>query len=1224
MNEIYQGDNGTVLNLTITNDESVIDLTGSIVEVVIKYKRTGIKKTATIIDAQNGKCQVTLNAEDVNYEGVYSLQATVKYSNGNTFTSNVQRFIVNKKIGYVPVIGGTTGDVGDSSINGNIIINGIEIKVYDDTQIKADINNLLNSQHTHTNKSALDRLGVNAQNKLTIDGVELVSGGIGGSSVSDSLTNGNILVNGNEVQVYDDTSVKNLINGKQASGDYATRTELSNGLSQKADTTQLHSHTNKSTLDKLTDDGINLLFNGLALGNGGAGSTVSDSTTNGNILVNGQELNVYNDGELRQITAILSRLGINENGKLTIDGVEQTGGEEMTLVVKDYFEGSANITKTYTDSMVGFEIANDAASGGSQLTFTINNLTIPVKAQEVYSANFDPYKSVTITTTVPYRATVSSVLNGTITQTPADTVAPNDVTGLTTSNVTYSGLTLTWTTSSSTDTTGYSVYQGATLLTTVSGTSYNVTGLSGSTSYTFTVKAKDAANNLSSGVSVSITTPVAPDTTAPNNVTNLVTSNVAQTGLTLTWSASSSSDVASYDIYNGVTLLTNVTGTTYNVTGLTANTNYTFTVKAKDASNNVASGTSVTITTLVNPPSDVTNLTTANVTNTNLTLNWTASSGATSYDVYNGVTLLGNTTSTTYNVTGLTASTQYTFKVIAKNAGGSSTGVTTTVTTNSAADVTPPSDVSGLSTGTATINSIPVSWSLSPSNDVANYEVAYSSNGGSTWTVASALVNSSSTSYTITGLVAGTNYTIRVVAIDTSSNRSTGVTTTKSTAASVNYVLSATPSTGSYNATQNVVLSVNPTGATIYYTTNNTTPTTSSSVYSSPIPVSANTTIKFFAQDGSGNATSVQTATYTIDTVAPTVTIQPVAGTYNATQNVQITSNEGTIYYTTDGTTPTTGSTVYSTPISVSATQTIKYLVVDTAGNQTTGSVAYTIDTVAPDPVTNLAVGTVTSTTIPVTWTAPSATDVSKYEVAYSSDSGTTYNIATSNLTAPATSYTVTGLTASTSYIVRVVAIDGVGNRSTPTTVSTTTSATVTPLVSDGFTRANGALGNADTGQTWIYNNNAQNFSIANNGVTHTVSSVQDNCYVALTSGNYRVSVTLKTLDTQSGVVFKRNSTAATNEFYALRFGSSTSTLDLIKYTPTGGVVTLKTQSVTATSGVIMSVEVVGDTYTAYLNGNLVYSVSDTDAKLTANAGYGLYQSGLKTTVYDDFKVEVM
>jgi hypothetical protein len=94
-------------------------------------------------------------------------------------------------------------------------------------------------------------------------------------------------------------------------------------------------------------------------------------------------------------------------------------------------------------------------------------------------------------------------------------------------------------------------------------------------------------------------TPPPPDTTAPNNVTNLAVSNLTATSLTLTWTASTSSDVASYDVYNGATLLGNVVGTAYNVTGLTSATAYTFTVKAKDASGNVATGASVSATTSV-------------------------------------------------------------------------------------------------------------------------------------------------------------------------------------------------------------------------------------------------------------------------------------------------------------------------------------------------------------------------------------------------------------------------------------------------------------------------------------------------------------------------------------------------------------------------------------------------------------------------------------------------
>ncbi|MFX9193160.1 chitobiase/beta-hexosaminidase C-terminal domain-containing protein, partial [Acinetobacter baumannii] len=75
------------------------------------------------------------------------------------------------------------------------------------------------------------------------------------------------------------------------------------------------------------------------------------------------------------------------------------------------------------------------------------------------------------------------------------------------------------------------------------------------------------------------------------------------------------------------------------------------------------------------------------------------------------------------------------------------------------------------------------------------------------------------------------------------------------------------------------------------------------------------------------STSAVASATYTIaQPVAATPTFTPAAGTYTATQSVTIsdTTAGATIYYTTDGTTPTTSSTVYSGAITVSASATVK------------------------------------------------------------------------------------------------------------------------------------------------------------------------------------------------------------------------------------------------------------------------------------------------------------
>lgn len=86
------------------------------------------------------------------------------------------------------------------------------------------------------------------------------------------------------------------------------------------------------------------------------------------------------------------------------------------------------------------------------------------------------------------------------------------------------------------------------------------------------------------------------DTQAPSTPTNLVASNVAETTVTLGWNASSDNvGVVGYDIYSGASNLGTVTATSANITGLVANTSYSFTVKAKDAAGNV-SGSSNTVT----------------------------------------------------------------------------------------------------------------------------------------------------------------------------------------------------------------------------------------------------------------------------------------------------------------------------------------------------------------------------------------------------------------------------------------------------------------------------------------------------------------------------------------------------------------------------------------------------------------------------------------------------
>jgi hypothetical protein len=87
--------------------------------------------------------------------------------------------------------------------------------------------------------------------------------------------------------------------------------------------------------------------------------------------------------------------------------------------------------------------------------------------------------------------------------------------------------------------------------------------------------------------------------------------------------------------------------------------------------------------------------------------------------------------------------------------------------------------------------------------------------------------------------------------------------------------------------------------------------------------------------DNAGNWSSAIASAIILDTTPPTVAASPAGGTFAVPQNVRLTANEpAAIYYTTDGTVPTVASTAYSSPLSLAATTTLRYLAIDSAGNR--------------------------------------------------------------------------------------------------------------------------------------------------------------------------------------------------------------------------------------------------------------------------------------------------
>lgn len=180
-----------------------------------------------------------------------------------------------------------------------------------------------------------------------------------------------------------------------------------------------------------------------------------------------------------------------------------------------------------------------------------------------------------------------------------------------------------------------------------------------------------------------------------------------------------------------------------------------------------------------------------------------------------------------------------------------------------------------------------------------------------------------------------------------------------------------TPAAGTYNGEVEVTIACASEGAVIYYNLNSETdPTAESTLYAGAITISETTTIKAIAVDGE-NSSSVASATYTIVNMLDNPTFSPAPGVYYSAQNVEITAVDGAVvYYTVDGSDPTVESDIYSAPIEVLETTTIKAFATDGNASSEIVTARYTIKAMAslpfewtsgyenePDGVTKYSVG---------------------------------------------------------------------------------------------------------------------------------------------------------------------------------------------------------------------------------------------------------------------------
>jgi hypothetical protein len=252
------------------------------------------------------------------------------------------------------------------------------------------------------------------------------------------------------------------------------------------------------------------------------------------------------------------------------------------------------------------------------------------------------------------------------------------------------------------------------------------------------------------------------------------------------------------------------------------------------------------------------------------------------------------------------------------------------------------------------------------------------------------------------------------------------------------------PGGGAVTSGTTVSISDTTSGATIHYTLDGSTPTSSSTVYGAPIAVTQAETIKAIAI-AAGTSSMVTSASYTISTpgggggtnptAAPVFTPGSGAVTSGTLVSLADTTSGATIYYTLDGSTPSASSTQYMAPIAVTQMETINAIAIASGTSSSVTSASYTISnpvTVTPAPLFLLAAGAV-----------PPGTNLSIHDL--DGNAAIYYTLDGSTPSASSMKY-VNGITLNTAQTVKAIAIDQGNSSAVASAAYTVSSSAVSPL----------------------------------------------------------------------------------------------------------------------------------------------------------------------------------
>lgn len=558
------------------------------------------------------------------------------------------------------------------------------------------------------------------------------------------------------------------------------------------------------------------------------------------------------------------------------------------------------------------------------------------------------------------------------------------------------------------------------------------------------------------------------DTQLPTIPTGLSATAPSQTSINLSWTISTDNvAVALYRVYRNGTWIGSSATNTYPDTNLAHSTGFSYTVAACDAAGNCSTQSIAVLGTTQSPdvlaPTVPANLTVTTTTTSSVSLTWSASTdnvSVTGYKIYRGDANGGNSAwiaspaTASYTDSGLTASTTYSYAVVACDAASNCSArqtnpeyATTKTPANTAAtDTLAPTVPNKLAAAATAIDSVALSWTASADNvAVTGYKVYRGDSNGnnSVW-----IASPTTTAYTDTGLAASTTYSYTVVACDAASNCS---------AAQPNPELVKTPAppdTTNPTTPSGLVSSVTNSSVTLIWSkSTDDVAVTSYNIYRDSVKVGSSTTTTFTdesltpatsynyrvsacdaANNCSGQSALLTISTLTADTISPTAPVLLSVEAISATQvsvswtastdNVAVSAYK--VYRAPGSLAGQTGPSVttFSDTQAVSGTS-YNYSVAacDAAGNCASSaplSITPSADAQAPSIPFFLTASVSGTTVVDLAW-LPSTDDVgvSNYKVFRDGQViGATQ----------VTSYRDTGLVPSTSYIYNIAACDAAGH----------------------------------------------------------------------------------------------------------------------------------------------------------------------------------------------------